>query len=367
MGVVVRKDSPYYWLNLERAGLPPLRQSTRIPVAAPTPAQRQENKRLAEAAYAAKMGDLARQRFDLPANTRAPSLRVWAQWYQTHVTPTKRSANRERSAIRTLVGYFGRYELQDITPDLVMTWRRQRLHAVKWTTVNRETDVLKSMVAAAVPKYLKASPLVGMQRLRAEKSQAAADDGEIRVLERDEELRLLEACETLEDRVLIVLGLDSLIRLGDLVLLTWKRDKGGYLLVANSKNNTHYKTPISKRLRKLLDQCDRDDPRILAWCRGRVKPAQDRFTTLCRRAGLPVGRARAGLTFHCLRHTGATRLVEAGINLRTVQAIGGWKDLRSVMRYAHPTGVEQAAVDQIGARPVHGRRRGAAGVRGERR
>ncbi len=42
-----------------------------------------------------------------------------------------------------------------------------------------------------------------------------------------------------------------------------------------------------------------------------------------------------GFSWHCLRHTFASRLVMAGVDLRTVAELGGWRTLQMVMRYAH--------------------------------
>jgi integrase len=39
--------------------------------------------------------------------------------------------------------------------------------------------------------------------------------------------------------------------------------------------------------------------------------------------------------FHDLRHTFATRLVQAGCDIYTVQKLGRWKTISMVMRYAH--------------------------------
>ena len=41
------------------------------------------------------------------------------------------------------------------------------------------------------------------------------------------------------------------------------------------------------------------------------------------------------LRFHDLRHTFATRLVQNGVDLFTVQKLGRWKNTSMVMRYAH--------------------------------
>jgi integrase len=53
------------------------------------------------------------------------------------------------------------------------------------------------------------------------------------------------------------------------------------------------------------------------------------FETACRNAKL------TGVTPHTLRHTFASRLVMQGVDLRTVQELGGWKSLNMVQRYAH--------------------------------
>jgi len=48
------------------------------------------------------------------------------------------------------------------------------------------------------------------------------------------------------------------------------------------------------------------------------------------------------------RHSFASRLVMAGVDLRTVQELGGWKTLGMVQRYAHlaPSHL-QAAVERL--------------------
>ena len=50
--------------------------------------------------------------------------------------------------------------------------------------------------------------------------------------------------------------------------------------------------------------------------------------------------SQAGLTdfpWYCLRHTFASRLVMAGVDLRTVQELMGHRTITTTMRYVHPT------------------------------
>jgi len=60
-----------------------------------------------------------------------------------------------------------------------------------------------------------------------------------------------------------------------------------------------------------------------------------------------------GVTWHALRHTFASRLVSAGVDLRTVQELGGWQTLSMVQRYAHLSpGHLVAAVERIVPAPT---------------
>jgi site-specific recombinase XerC len=61
-----------------------------------------------------------------------------------------------------------------------------------------------------------------------------------------------------------------------------------------------------------------------------------------------------GYTWHSNRHTFASRLVMAGVDLLTVQKLGGWRTLSMVQRYAHlapdhlRAAVERLAVTELG-------------------
>ena len=55
-----------------------------------------------------------------------------------------------------------------------------------------------------------------------------------------------------------------------------------------------------------------------------------------------------GFTWHCNRHTFASRLVMAGVDLRTVAELLGHRTLEMVMRYSHLAPQHQAsAVDRL--------------------
>jgi integrase len=63
-----------------------------------------------------------------------------------------------------------------------------------------------------------------------------------------------------------------------------------------------------------------------------------------------------GFTWHCLRHTFASRLAMAGVDLLTIKDLGGWRTLAMVTRYAHLTpGRLREGVERLVTTPSAGR------------
>jgi integrase len=65
------------------------------------------------------------------------------------------------------------------------------------------------------------------------------------------------------------------------------------------------------------------------------------YSGACRRANIQ------GLRFHDLRHTAATRMIEAGASIVAVSRILGHADLKTTMRYAHPEESLKDAVEYL--------------------
>jgi site-specific recombinase XerD len=70
-----------------------------------------------------------------------------------------------------------------------------------------------------------------------------------------------------------------------------------------------------------------------------------------RRVVVAAGFDPSQVVRHTLRHTAITHLVQAGIDLPTVQRISGHKTLTMVVRYAHQNGGHiREALDKLEAR-----------------
>lgn len=336
MAVYTRRDSPFYWLLLERPGQAAIREATKIPIAAPSTMQRKLLKDQAQEAYNVRMTELARVAYALPAmpGTTTTTFATYATWFTAHHVKHRRGAERDGYALKRLRAFFRDTDLTAITRARVQEYITARLMAASASTVNREIDVLKGMLREAVPRYLQASPLVGMKKLR-----TITPPG--RIVEADEEARLLAAFRRPADRVFYLVAVDTLIRLLNVINLRWAEVKRGYLDLGDSKTGA-YRVPLSDRAAKALASLPRSSVYVFPHRRG-AKKARDNRGTLrrllqraCKRANIPYGRGQ-GVTFHtATRATGATRMLRAGKDPRTVQAVGNWKDFRSMQRYLHP-------------------------------
>lgn len=349
MGIYRRPDSAFWWLCLERPGQRPIREATRIPADGGTPGQTRQNHELAQAAYSVRMGDLARRRYDLPTARPIISFAKFREWYAEQFSAHKRGLSRERSMLRQLGATFDDRALDRLTRRDILEWRTARRTQVSASTVNRELQLLKHVLAQAVPEYLEANPAAGVPQLR-------QVEIEPRIIQPDEERRLLATLDgDAEGRAVILCALDTLQRLSSVLRLARAQDHGAFLTVLNPKTKG-YQVPVSRRLRRALDALEETGPQYFPRFLRDGAPAATAaslwFRERCQVASIPIGRHTGGVSFHCLRHTGASRMIERGVDLETVRRIGGWADLKVLQKYLHPTDqTARSAVEAIGRRP----------------
>lgn len=347
MGVFGRPDSKYWWIHLEKAPKGKQRTATDI-LTGDTIEERRASKILAQQIYYREMIRLGSDAHGLTVEKPPQTFAQFAAWYDAQVIAHHRGHVREREILATLIATFGPRQLGSLTRDQIVEWRTLRSSATSASTANREMALLRHLLNAAVPHYLTISPVAKLKPLRPVRR-------ETHVLTRGEEAKLLKALSTKEDRAIVLLGIDALLRLSDVINLRREQDRGGYLVIPDPKV-TPYRVPVSKRLRRALNAVPKTGPWFFPGKR-REDPVRQRamiknmLWRACERAGIDYGRAAGGITFHGFRHTGTTRMVDAGVPLRIVQEIGGWKSMRQLERYAHPTeAAKVAAVETIGTR-----------------
>lgn len=125
------------------------------------------------------------------------------------------------------------------------------------------------------------------------------------------------------------------MRRKEILSLEWERHidlKHGFILLDETKNGERREIPITQTLRETLQSLVRGISSPYVFIDESVKRYKDMkrsFHSACRRAGIKDFR------FHDLRHTFASQLVMAGIDLTTVSRLLGHKSLTMTLRYSH--------------------------------
>src|SRR5262245_43254868 len=175
--------------------------------------------------------------------------------------------------------------------------------------------------------------------------------GRLRYLEPDEEAALLTVSKE-PLRTIILAGIHAGLRIKSEALTLQHQDvdlRRGLLTVqaAYAKSGETRTVPINRVLRRALEQrlsvAPTERPYVFTRASGApYRSVKSIFKAACVRAGLK------DVTPHTLRHTFASRLAMAGVDLRTIQELGGWATLKMVERYAHLSPKHKAdAVERI--------------------
>jgi len=279
----------------------------------------------AEKALQTRKADILRGKFSIDRVKPSPRFEDFARDYLEWSRANKRSWRRDEVLVKHLVGFFRGRTLADISPWLVERYRQERRPGLRPATLNREVACLKRMFSLAVQwSRVGENPAKSVKLWR-------EDNRQERVLTPEEIERLLATC-TGHCRAMVLLGLHTGMRLGEILGLTWDHLdlSRGVITLVHTKNGKVRRVPLNETARGLLQSRSREGPYVFGGERpyGSIKTA---FRSACRRAG--IGRIR----FHDLRHTWATYAVLGGVDLRTVQELGGWSSLALVERYSHPT------------------------------
>jgi integrase len=332
VGVYRRADSPYWHLWLEKAPKGQQRVRTDIVIGV-TKTERAASREAALAVYHTRM--LAAGRVSHGLDSGRPTIRfaAYAATYLRDVISHHKGHVREAEIVTVLNRGLGGLWLHEIDRDAVAAWMTTRRQTVCANTVNREVGLLKSMLRDAAPKYIPASPIAGMKLLPTVQHRR-------RLLQWDEEARLLMACDDVQELGLLVLGLDTLQRMGDLLDLQRSHRKGGWIYIVDSKNGTAADVPLSPRSARVLDAITHPSPYYFEKFRQAKNPrdwrgsVRQRLEKISKRAGVPFGKAEAGIVFHgATRKTGATKLlVEKHVPVSVVQRIGLWKSPDVMLR-----------------------------------
>ncbi|MCM1266177.1 MAG: site-specific integrase, partial [Candidatus Gastranaerophilales bacterium] len=220
----------------------------------------------------------------------------------------------------------GNKNAEEITSADIEKYINLRLSKVKNSTINREVDVIRRIFSLAVDnRKLKVNPCSTIKKLRIENPPE-------RYLSKDEEEMLLAACNPVMQAIIIT-ALHTGGRQNEILALKWSDVffKEDYLILLNTKNNKPRKLPLTKTLKgKLLNLPRYSEYVFTSPVTGtKYTEVKSTFKKAVERSGI------AHITFHKLRHTTASRLNEAGVDIVTIQKILDHAELRTTQRYTH--------------------------------
>jgi integrase len=161
----------------------------------------------------------------------------------------------------------------------------------------------------------------------------ATPAGRVRWLTRDEWNRLKK---TLSDhqRAMATFAISTGLRQANVFRLEWSqvdlRRRVAWIHADQAKSGKAIGVPLShEAVRVLRGQIGKDERLVFPYRGKAVSEIKSGWKAALLRAGIK------DFTWHDLRHTWATYHIMAGTPIEVLQKLGGWADIRMVLRYAH--------------------------------
>jgi len=306
--------------------------------------QEATTKRQAEKAEAVFKGELLQGRYKLADGKKYLKLSKLIEIYKDYSKQNKITYKADIYNADSFLEIVGDKTIDEITPNVIEKWKKVRQNSkaktsikngykeldrlVAKSSINREMRSLSKMFSIAVDNdWLDYNPFFKVPKFREENKQT-------RILTPEEEKVLLKKAEGTFIRPMLICALHTAMRTAEIKQLKWSCVNlgEGYIDVLKTKSGRPRQIAISDVLRDELNKITKlsdyvfTNPKTL----NAYVNIRDRFVDICESTGIK------DITPHDLRHTAATRMVQEGIDLTTVQDILGHANLRVTQRYSHP-------------------------------
>lgn len=306
-------------------------------------------RRMAERALAMRKAEIVQGRFNLEGHSRAVLFDEILNDFLKVSETNKRSYKRDLQLGAHLRGFFGGRDVRRIAPALIEEYKAKRLsEGVKGATVNRELSLMRTCFNWAIKgKKVKENPV---RQIKFFPEPAHRP----RFLDEEEYGRLMAASPP-QLRPVVFTAVTTGMRVGEILGLKWEHVdfNRGLIHVDGTKSGKGRQVPVCGALRRVLEECREASgkaPYVFLARHGRhYTSVRTAFENALRRAGIK------GLTFHDLRHTAASWMVMAGVDLVTVKEILGHATIQMTLRYSHVSSSHKRnAVEVLGAKAETG-------------
>jgi integrase len=274
---------------------------------------------------------------DLPSDARVLKELTLGQLvirYRDTISKQKRSWESENCVLTA----FSRHpicskRLVDLHPADFAQYRDERLRRIKPASLKRQLAPIHNLFEIARTHWdlpIRENPLDKL-------NFNAPDRSRERRLQPGEEAKIIKAAASCRNKMMVSIisfALETGMRRGE--ILAVRRDHVDLtrraLLIPEAKNGQARTIPLTKKATAILRrQKDAVDARLFTITANAVRLNWQR---LRRRAGV------SNLHFHDLRHEAISRFFEKGLTIPEVALISGHKDMRMLLRYAHPIRLE---------------------------
>ena len=258
----------------------------------------------------------------------------------------QRSFKSKKSFIQQLVDAFGNIQLRHFNTKMLEQFQSDRLlkgirkvkQGNEWVFLPNKPATINRLLATIKHMFHKGYQweMCSEQTLKRIMQVKLLEENNrrLRYLSQEECVTLISKCKDVT-RPIVLSALNTGMRKGEILSLIWDNVdlKHGFILLDRTKNGERREIPINDDLKAVLQGITRriDIPYVFFDNASR-KPYQDvkrSFATACRQAGIH------DLHFHDLRHTFASHLVMAGVDITTVSKLLGHKSLTMTLRYNH--------------------------------
>ena len=261
---------------------------------------------------------------------------------EVSVTKAAKSQVRDKNCLNHLLPFFEGMTLAEVTPKVLSSYKaKRREEKAAPATTNRELGLVKHAFNVAIKEWewCRENPVC---RISMEK----VNNVRVRYLTDVEFAKILAQCPGWLKPIVLVARYTG-IRKENVVSLQWDQVNlsGECIYLEHTKNGDRLMLPLRAVLVDLFKALARvrhiRSPYVFLHSNGqpyRGDVVYKGFVGVCNKAGI------SNFTFHDLRHTFASDLVQSGIDLYIVQKLLGHRDGRMTQRYAHlaPENLKQA-------------------------
>lgn len=304
----------------------------------------QNNKRVAQSLEDEYKVALRRAEIGLAERTAPPFDKAMSEYLEWKERMLKRKTFLlARTCSVRLKAHFGNRKLNTISVNDVLEYQRVRSEEKRQNTsrnispvmVNRELGLMRAMYRYWQRQGLRLENPVSLVKL-------AAEDTEVFVVvsQADEELYLSVASKTLKDVATLIL--QTAMRPGEVFALRKKNvnlQQGWLQVEAGKTRSARRKLYLTNEAKRVIA------PRMLGlspWVFPQAEDPEKHIVNLTKvhitalRKASEKAKKPVKFRIYDLRHTAATRLAEAGVDLVTLAGILGHSKVQMVFRYAHP-------------------------------